>query len=275
MFDQPHISSTLQRTKGRAMVALALKGGTTRLVDLHQSGSAKAMLPKTHRAMPEVVFLNTAGGITGGDYLEYTVDVGPGAAVVATTQTAERAYQSIDGVGRVKTQLRVGAGGTLLWVPQEVILFQQSALERETTVEMAADATVLVLESLVLGRAAMGETLHQIHLRDRRSVRRCGRLVMMEQVRLDTSDLMRPGRAMLDGARAVASMTLFAPDAADRLDAIRLKLGELADVRIAASAWDGRISLRAMAADAYPLRCAMAAMIENLTGQLLPRVWQI
>jgi hypothetical protein len=30
-----------------------------------------------------------------------------------------------------------------------------------------------------------------------------------------------------------------------------------------------------MAADAYPLRCAMAAMIENLTGQLLPRVWQI
>ena len=70
MFD--HMAQpTMQRSHGKAMVRFALRGDQTRLRDLAQSGSAKAMLPRVWGHVPEVVFLNTSGGLTGGDALSY------------------------------------------------------------------------------------------------------------------------------------------------------------------------------------------------------------
>ena len=270
MFDSV-APSDLQRAHGRAAVRFA--GGALR--DLAQAGAAKAMLPRMHGRVPEVVFLNTAGGITGGDRLSYALEIGAGDRAVGTTQTAERAYRSAGGVGRVDTQLRLGAGAVLHWLPQELILFEGSALERDLQVEMAADATFVMLETLVLGRTAMGETLTRLHLRDRRTVRRGGQLALLEAVRLDDADLTRSGTAGVNGALALASLTLLAPDAADRLAALRAVLPQDGPVRAGASAWGGRLTARFVGSDAHALRRAVARAVPVLTGQPLPRVWQI
>lgn len=243
-----------------------------RLRDLHQSGSAKVLIPNVFDRATEVVFLNTAGGITGGDRLEYALVVDSGACV-GTTQTAERAYRSQGPVGRVKTRLTAGPGVTLHWVPQELIVFEGAALERTLTVDMADDAELVMLETLVLGRAAMGEVLQDVHLRDRREVRRGGKLAMVEAIGLGPDDLSGDHPAGLDGAIAVASLTLMARDAEDRLDALRAMLP--GDIRSAASAWDGRLTARFTAPKAYPLRCAVARAVEHVTRGALPRVWQI
>ncbi len=63
MLDRP----AMQRVRGEARVALGRAG----LRDLRQAGSAKAMLPRVDGDVPEVVFLNTAGGVTSGDRLDY------------------------------------------------------------------------------------------------------------------------------------------------------------------------------------------------------------
>lgn len=257
-----------QRVHGRASARLT--GG--RLRDLHQNGSAKVLLPRVFGRAPEVVFLNTAGGITGGDRLEYALEV-DGGAVTATTQTAERAYCSQGPAGVVDTRLTVGPGATLHWVPQELILFEGAALERSLRVEMADDAELLLLETLVLGRAAMGEVLGQVHLRDRREVTRGGTLAMVEAIALGLEDMASDSPAGLNGAVAVASLTLMARDAEDRLDAVRAALPQ--DIRAAASAWDGRLTVRFAAPKAYPLRKAVARTVEVLTRGALPRVWQI
>lgn len=271
-----------QRIAGEARVVLGSDG---RLKDLRQQGSAKAMLPKVYARAPEVVFLNTAGGVTGGDRLSYGVSLADGSTAVGTTQTAERAYRAEGVPGRIDTHLRIGAGARLHWLPQELILFEGAAIERRLTVEMAADAELVMLETLVLGRAAMGERLASLHLRDRREVIRGGRPAMIEAIALDDADLTRPGVAGLNGAIAVASLSLFAPRAEDRLDAMRACLDdmgaqdetglEVRAVRAACSAWDGRLMVRLMAADAYDLRRAVARAVPVLTQAALPRVWQI
>ena len=89
----------MQRRRGEAAVRLRLDGQAVRLVDLRQQGSAKAILPRVGR-VPEVVFLNTSGGLTGGDRLSYAVALGDGVTATATTQTAERAYRSGGGAAR-------------------------------------------------------------------------------------------------------------------------------------------------------------------------------
>ena len=72
-------AAKMQRARGDARVGLVLDGTRMRLTDLRQAGSAKAMLPHVG-ALPEVVFLNTAGGLTGGDEMSYRLDLGAGGA---------------------------------------------------------------------------------------------------------------------------------------------------------------------------------------------------
>ena len=87
MLDQG-LTTGHQRTAGRAEAARSLRSGRTRLDRLHRSGAAKGMLTRVHAADPEVMFLNTAGGPTGGDHLRYGVGIGPGARAVATLRAS-------------------------------------------------------------------------------------------------------------------------------------------------------------------------------------------
>lgn len=266
------LSAPRQSSAGAAHVGLAAAEGRTRLVALRQEGSAKAILPETG-ALPEIVFVNTSGGLTGGDRLRYSLDLATGTRAVATTQTAERAYRAGSGTARAEISLDVGDGGWLDWLPQETILFDAAALERRTVIRLGRNAGVMALEAVVLGRAAMGETVRRLAFSDLRRIERAGQPVHVEPFTLTDSSL-KAGRAVLNGARAFASMILIAADAAGRLGPLRAVLDE-PGVEAAASAFDGRLALRLMAADGWPLRRQIARALLALRRQPLPRVWQM
>lgn len=262
----------MQRVRGKARVVI----GPTGLRDLHQSGSAKAMLPKVHSDVPEVVFLNTSGGLTAGDRLDYQIVAEAGTSVVGTSQTAERAYASTDhgADAHVAVALKAWQGASLEWLPQETILFDKSRLKRETTATIASDARFLFVEAVVLGRAAMGETVETLRLTDRRKVIRGGRLDYLEPLRLDAEVLAGSDSTVtLADARAFATIGLFEQGAEAMAEL--LKAVERAGVTAGVSGWDGKLVIRAMAADAYPLRRYVAEMLELIRRRPLPRVWQI
>ena len=258
-----------QRSRGAAHVAFKAEGGRARLHRLEQAGSAKAVvLPG-----PEVVFLNTSGGLTAGDRLSFALTVPPDARVTATTQTAERAYRAEGASARMDIRATLGPRAHLDWLPQETILYTQSALERDTTIDLGEGASCLMLEALILGRAAMGEHVDRLHLRDTRLVRRAGAPLHLEPFALDAARL-GPGPAGLDGARAFASLVLVAQGAEDALSPLRATLG-MPGVRAAASGFDGRLTVRLMAQDGWPLRQQVIAILNQLRPGALPRVWQM
>ncbi|AZB54931.1 urease accessory protein UreD [Cereibacter sphaeroides] len=267
------LSARLERSDGHALVTLARSRGAVRLRDLAQRGSAKAFLPRVEGDVPEVVFLNTSGGLTGGDRLSYRLELGAGCRATATTQTAERAYAAGAGAARVEVLHEVGRDGWLDWLPQETILFEGAALERETQISLAPGAGCLMVESVVLGRAAMGETLTRLAFRG--GILRAGKPVLVEPLALDDRTLAAAGgAAMLGGARALATLAMVGPDAEDALGPARAALGE-AGVEAAASAFDGKLVLRLLAADGWPLRRQVARLLTVLRGRALPRVWQV
>lgn len=262
----------LQRARGRAGVVLALSEGQVRLTDLHQSGCAKAFLPRVHSPVPEAVFLNTAGGLTGGDHVEFTLKLGGGARAVATTQTAERAYASAGGCARMEVSLQVGQNASLDWLPQETILFERSSLARRTVVDLAAGSAFLMAEMVVLGRGAMGEILREIVFSDWRDIRREGRPVIVEPLRI-AAPTLAAGAAALGGARAIATIIHVADRAEAALAPVRAALPD--GVEAAASAWQGRLVVRLLGPDLFPVKRAVADILRVLRGQPLPRVWQI
>lgn len=264
----------LQRAQGQARVAFHLVEQRTRLLQFYQQGCCKVRLPRPEPGRPvEAVLLNTSGGITGGDRLEYELSLGAGAELVATTQAAERIYRSPAGPGFVVNRLSVAAGGSLDWLPQETILFDRSALDRRLEVDLAGDATALLAETIVFGRAAMGETVRALDFIDRWRVRRDGTLIFADGIALqgDAAALLAGG-ALGSGSAAVGSLVFAAPDAPDRIDAVRAVLGECAG-EAGASAWPGLLNVRFVAASSQILRADLRKVAETLRRRPLPRVW--
>jgi len=267
----------LQRACGVARVALSIRGGRIRLDRLHQAGSAKAFLPVVHGLadpVPEVVFLNTSGGLTGGDRLTFALTLGPGARAVATTQTAERAYASAAGRAEVEVALRVGAGGMAHWLPQETILFEASALRRRTVIDLEGDARALVAEMIVFGRVASGEVVGRLTLSDTRLVRRDGKAVLLESLALDGELLRQQSPTLLADARAIATVALVAPGAEDAVAQARQAL-TVVGVEAAASGWGGKCVVRMMGREPAAVRLQAARVVEALGRRPLPRIWQM
>lgn len=265
------LGATHQRAQGRLDIALAVSAGRTRLARFYQQGCLKARLPRVPGA-PEIVALNISGGIAGGDALETSLELGPAAQGVFTTQAAERLYRAIDAPARIATRLLVGEGARLAYLPQETILFDGFSLDRRLEIDLSPGAEILGVESLVFGRLAMGEVLTQGRLRDRISLRRGQRLVWQDMTRLEGDifgRLDRPGIA--NGARAVASLFAAGADVEAKLPALR---AALEGVTAGASLRDGVLLARILAADAAALRRAVIAALDVFGRGALPRVWQ-
>ncbi|MFT3974370.1 MAG: urease accessory protein UreD [Amaricoccus sp.] len=264
----------LQRARGRAEVAVRHDGTAVRLERLFQQGSAKAILPRVHGPVPEVVLVNTAGGVTGGDAFAWSLAAGDGAALVATTQAAERVYRSTGGPAEIRTRLALGTGAALDWLPQETIVFDGGRLDRRIDIDLAADSRLLAVETLVLGRTAMGETVATGALSDQWRLRRAGRLIHAEALRAE-GDIARAtaGPATLAGGRAVSTVVLAAPGAADRRDEIRDLLKDEAHVAHGVSKKPDLLIVRLMGPDARALRTTLIRLLMRLRGTALPRVW--
>ncbi|WP_235604680.1 urease accessory protein UreD [Sulfitobacter sp. EhC04] len=249
-------------------------GGVTRLANLRQSGAMKLVLPRVFRPDVEAVIVNTAGGVTGGDRLHLDAAAGPGACLTLSTQAAERIYRAQPGeVGCIETRLTVAAGARVNWLPQETILFDHAALNRRLTVDLANDASLLMVETLVFGRAAMGEVLHAAHLRDRIRINRDGAPVYLDGIALDgdvQAHLARP--AIAGGAGAVATLVFVSTQAEAQLGPLRALLPDTA----AASLLPGGVLVaRLLATDSFELRRTLIPALMLLNTGHLPMNWRL
>ncbi|MCP4318129.1 MAG: urease accessory protein UreD [Hyphomicrobiales bacterium] len=273
----------MQRIRGAARLSLAHLDGKTRLGRLYQEGAAKIRLPRTHNgATLDAVLINTSGGLTGGDDMRWSIDVGNGASTVVTTQACEKVYRAASDTARVGVDINLHAGAVLSWLPQETILFDRSALSRQLTVNLAPDAGLLVAEPLIIGRQAMGETVRQAVFRDRWRIYRSDRLLHAEDTRLEGDiQAVLSRNTTANNAIALATVVLVHRDAADLVDPVRRMLGPDAGASAVQSSAGNRLVVRMVAPSGFELRRQLVPVIDlcnrKLTGarQGLPKLWTI
>lgn len=264
----------LPRSHGKLhIVAKSRDGGVSALADLHQTGSAKVLMTPARDAV-EGVILNTSGGLTGGDTLAISATAQRGARLRLTTQAAERVYRTADdSTARVRTILRADPEARIDWLPQETILFQNGALRRSLTVKMAADARVLVVEPVLFGRLAMQESITQARFADRLVLERAGEVMFQDASTLDGNISARLNRPALGNcARAMALVVFAAPEAEAHIDPVRAMLPATAGVSLVR---DGVLVLRALAVDGFELRRTLIPVLDQLSGDALPRSWRL
>ncbi|EJC80958.1 urease accessory protein UreH [Rhizobium leguminosarum bv. trifolii WSM2297] len=267
-------STRPQRAEGRGHLAAKLLDGRTRLRELYQEGAAKIRLPDTFDASMEAVIINTAGGLTGGDRMDWSVVAGAGTKIDVTTQACEKIYKASAGTAEVTTRIEVGAGARVDWLPQETILFDRASLFRRLDVDLDEGADFLAVEAVLLGRKAMGETVETGLFRDRWRIRRSGRLIHAEELRLSEGVAALAARqAVLGGQVAFATLLYAGPLSEAYLGKVRpLVEGSMGG----ASAWDGKLVVRLAAADGFSLRKSLIPVISALrNGAPVPKVWNL
>lgn len=252
----------------------ANNAGKTQIEKLRHSGATKLVFPKGYGPDLEAILVNTAGGITGGDHFSLDIALQPNAAFTLTTQAAERAYRAQpDEIGQVTNTVTVASGAQLHWLPQELILFDHSALKRRLNIELAKDARLVMVEPIVFGRAAMRESLTQVEFRDHITLTRGGHPIFIDKTTLQGNATRHLARAAIaGGAGALASIVIVRPDAATLLDPIREKLGSAAGASLIA---DDVLVVRLLAQDSFDLRRTLVPVLERATGNSLPISWRL
>jgi urease accessory protein len=260
------------RAQGAVRFDVRCDGGVTRRGRLHESGSLRVRFPSPEGDGLSAVFVNTAGGVAGGDHFDIAISAGEGTRLTLTTAAAEKVYRAPEAPARLDISLKAAGGAHLAWLPQETILFDRAKISRSIDIDLAQDASLLLCEIVVFGRAAMGERMETGEFVDRWRLRRGGRLVFAETVRLDGDIGAKLARsAVAKGGVAIATALIVPGD-----EAVVERIREAADSfggEVGFSAWNGFAMARFCAQDAAALRADMMTVLGRASPAALPRLW--
>jgi urease accessory protein len=182
--------------------------GGTRLATLR--GESPLLLRQTIGGYGRrtVHLVGGAAGPLGGDELHLSVEVRPGAALTLRTVAASIALPGRAGApSRTVLDVRVGAGASLEYLPEQLVAAAGCAHQALSTVELDEGARLLWREELVCGRHAEspGDATVSTH------VTYAGVALLRQSLAVGPNAPGWAGAAVLGGARATGSLLHVGP----------------------------------------------------------------
>jgi urease accessory protein len=177
----------------------------------------KALYPEGE-AVCHAIVLHPPSGIAGGDQLDISVDVGPGAHALLTTPGAGKWYRSAGAWAGQRLHFDVAAGAALEWLPQESIVFDGARADMQSRVKLATDARFIGCEVLCLGRRAAGERFEHGELRLQTRIERDAKPIWLERGSLVGNGDLLTSPAGLAGFSVSGTLLALGPN----LDASRV-----------------------------------------------------
>lgn len=260
------------RARGAVRFDVAGIDGVTRRRELYEAGSLRVRFPCPEDEGLSAVLVNTAGGIAGGDRFDVDIATHADARLTVTTAAAEKIYRADGPAAEFNITLRAKDRSHLLWLPQETILFDRAKIRRRFEIDLSEEASLLLCEIVVFGRLAMGERVQAGEFIDRWRLRRGGRLVFAENVRLDGNIGEKLANVAIAKGGVAIGTALIAPGDETLVERIR-EISQTFGAEVGLSAWNGFAMARFCAQDAGRLRADMMAVLGRASGSALPRLW--
>jgi urease accessory protein len=192
---------------GEGRLEVRLVDGCSAVTGCAASSPLQLLAPRPRGQAAWIVSASHGGGLVAGDAVELQLSVGPGAAACLGTQAETKVYRAA-GAGGASQRLSatVGDGALLAFLPDPVSPFAGSSFDQVQRFELAAGASLVVLDSVTAGRPARGERWALHRYGSRNEVRSEGRLVLADGLvrsGADDPDLV-VDIATLTGAQVVA-----------------------------------------------------------------------
>jgi urease accessory protein len=164
-------------------------------------------------AMPDIASAyvqDPTGGIAQGDRYESTIEVEAGACAHVSTGSATKVLRMERNYGASTTEIAVGEGGYLEYLPEPTILHEDARFWQQVDIDLAPDAAVLFADVVVPGRLARDELFAFERLHTSVEAQRDGETLFADAVRLEGGDhLCGPG--LFGEFRVVGTFYVVAP----------------------------------------------------------------
>lgn len=230
------------------------------------------------KGLPHVYLLHPPGGVVGSDRLDVTVKMAPRSQALITTPGSTKFYRSAAITARLSQRLKVKAGASLEWFPQENIIFSGAHLNSTTRIELIDDACFIGWEINCLGRPSSGERFDQGALFSRFALYRDQQPLLIESLRINREDDLHAAT----GLRGYPMQAILVATPCDQrhLEVAREQLtADQAGFPVAATLVDGVLIIRALGHQTEPLQQQLIPVWQALRPALLhrpaisPRIW--
>jgi urease accessory protein len=221
------------------------------------------------------IIVHPPGGIAGGDRLDICANVGKNAWAQLTSPGAAKWYRAASPAYQ-QLELRVEAGATLEWLPQETIVFSAAQAELTTRIELQGDAQLCYWDMVALGRPASGERFDLGHFQSHLDIRRDGQWLWHERQRIIGGDGLLDSPIGLDGKPVFATLLMTGDASSELLEACRNLQNP---VRGNLTQLPGLLVARCLADEALHARAWLIELWTLLRPALLgreavaPRIW--
>ncbi|MEA1606665.1 urease accessory protein UreD [Pseudomonas spirodelae] len=221
------------------------------------------------------IIVHPPGGIAGGDRLDICATVGANAWAQLTSPGAAKWYRAT-GPAYQSLKLRVEAGATLEWLPQETIVYAGAQAELSTDIDLLGDAKLLYWDIVALGRPASGERFDAGHFQAELNIRRDGQLLWHERQRVTGADGLLDSPIGLDGKPVFATLLITGEIDSELLERCR---NLTTPVRGDLTQLPGLLVARCLASEALLARAWLIELWRLLRPELLgreaipPRIW--
>ncbi len=227
---------------------------------------------------PEVcqhIIVHPPGGIAGGDRLHINASLGANAWAQLTSPGAAKWYRAA-GPAYQQLELKVGAGATLEWLPQETIIYAGAQAELTTRIDLEGDARLCYWDMVALGRPASGERFDAGHFQAQLDIRRDGQLLWHERQRINGNDGLLDSPIGLAGQPVFATLLISGELSTELLERCR---NIPSPVRGDLTQLPGLLVARCLASEALHARAWLIELWRLLRPALLgraavpPRIW--
>jgi urease accessory protein len=188
-----------------------------------------------------VMLLNPGGGILGGDRLRTEIVLGAGTHVVLTTPSASKIYRATGPGARCETEISLGQGAILEYLPDHLIPHPGAALAQNLAIRMAPQSCAIVYDAVAAGRIARNERWRFREIRSEISIHFDGAARFLSRSSLTPSSRRVDAAGIMDGFDYFGSIIALRHGAELKANhrALDTAIQEIPDV------WGGATSLAA------------------------------
>jgi urease accessory protein len=188
---------------GTGVLEVVRCGDRSRVTRAMAASPLRLLTPRNHGPSAWIYSATYGGGLVDGDHVRLDLTVGPDAMAMLSTQASTKVYRARPHAGSPpastgsshELDASVFSGGLLILLPDPVVCFADSTYRQQQRIRLDAGASLVLVDWVSAGRHAAGERWQCRGYSSRLEVHREDRLMMLDSVALESSDLpSRMGR---------------------------------------------------------------------------------
>lgn len=166
-------ASALKSPMGALELQITVRQGRSIATHQFHQGALRVLRPHYLDESGQVcyVVVNPGGAYLGADLFLIDVEVGDGADLLLTTQSATKIYRTPGSFAEQRMTLRLGEGARLELMPDQLIAYREASYRQNTHITVRPSSSLVMAEVITPGWSPDGASFRYEELRLRSEIR--------------------------------------------------------------------------------------------------------